>query len=231
MKKLIEINYFAFLLFMPFLIPAAWNLSFLPNLIGISSVFLVLGIIIIFVDNVLSNRKIFFDRMIIFCFFALIVSTISSVLMSILIYKSLKLDSSLTTLSVTKKQIIINVYSFLIILYNYEMFQRVKISKILKLFKVESLALLIISTLQLIVIIIPSFSPIYDIINFHKLFSSSEYLISNKRITGFGYEPSFFALFAVFISLPLFLHDFIYKNKTNIIYVLWLIFLSFFTKS
>ena len=231
-EKIKKIVYYCYVVLMPFLIPSFFTNKFhLPYLLGMSSIFLFLGLIlIIFSTKSRSNIKEGISKLKIFIIYFALTTITSLIMCTIISFQDVKIEGMLFAVV---KQICFNAYSLLIIFYNYIMLKEISFKPIIKILWYESIVCIFICLLQVLCMKFMFAIKVFDLFNFLGILRPGEYYMELGRITGFGYEPSAFTSFSVFVSLPIFLSCVMSKQKIllNTLLAGLTIVCAYFTKS
>lgn len=205
LKEINNVCYYAFLICMPFLIPEWLNLNHVyPKMLGLSFFFIVIGMlinVIIFISE--KNWDVMFDpttKKIFYIYFYVI---ISQLLVSLLLYRKLGELYGFNTHMVFLKSFLIYTYIFVVVIYNKIMLSNVNMKSVIKLLWILTIVGCGVILLQTSLLCFSGFRHVYDLINFAKLLPSSSFILSMHRICGFGYEPSYYAIFHIIVSIPI----------------------------
>lgn len=215
-------------LFSPFIELFESPLSYLAA--SNSFVFSILGLLIILLD--FFNRRIKFNKFILWFLALILILNISSLLNSIFInFKYGQLHGESSFQAVFGLLILYSQVS-LIVFYNYYLIPKFTIGFFKRVFNFYFFLLMISGYLQLYLIFNPSFSSIYDSINILLIMRPSDFILSINRISAIGSEPASMVGIISFLVIPSELSNILEKKSTlSIFKILILLPIIYFSLS
>lgn len=234
-NKLNTYCYYAFIICFPFLIPSILGGDRLPKLLGLSVIFLGLGLILNLIV-IIKEKKIEFllnskNKKLFYLYIYVITSMF---LMSVFLSYHTGNVYGQSTLKIFVEYFVKYTFLFLIILYNFLMLNKERLQKVIQILFIETVVGCVVILLQILLLLFEKFSGVYDLINILNLLPSSSFIINLNRICGFGYEPSYFCLFHLFISFPVLMYLITQKKINSTIPIIFIGIITlgtFLTKS
>ncbi|MDY2884038.1 MAG: O-antigen ligase family protein [Romboutsia timonensis] len=225
-------------MFYIFLFPMLYMLPVLqPSIItGInssnSSFVLLIGMMIFFVSTI-KKGEITIHPLAIYLFFMVAAMDLSSLFMSMLLYKDFGTLWGENTFRAIIGDCIYYIFVFLTIFYNYQMSKIVTKLDLEKVFKLMYILLLIVGYWQIAVYFrIPGLTQIYDLIAIKTgLLSPSSMLYNVGRITITGTEPGSSSMFYGLLIIPYILAKIIKNERKYIKYLILILPIIYFTQS
>lgn len=197
-----------------------------------SFIFHLVGMFLIFLSIKKINIKM--DKLIMTIVISILILNISSILMATILYQKLGVLYGETTYDAILGQIIYFIHILTMFLYNYISFKEISINEIKNILDKVIIYILAIGYIQIIVLMnIPIFNKIYDMIDIFNILSDSTYLLRLDRITLTGAEPASAGILLGVLIMPYILGNMIEQRKYKSYRTIFLTYLPliYYTKS